>query len=487
MESKQERINIDKLLITELSNDGTLVRRDITIPHPHSSTLSKIQDMSENPNRSLLEMQDVFKQDVYSRDEHNVCLVHEYNEAYVQAASYPKLISYHEYNNKISEQRRNLEQSKDKHGRKLSREQIEERLVAYIQSLKIEFLANVERYILAEDYMSIYRQTVTLDSLKIISEEKIGWSLYEHRPNKDTSFKISTNYGYGRSAYFRVNMCYKGVEILPYSHVVKYAIANMEDLVRATRNYSALRENWPLAMDFMIETSNLALQNEEEFLKVWLKNEVDEMMSGLRRICSNPDSMITRYEEYIGKKTPYLAVRNFTENEVAHYKARRGEMNVFLKSSKMFGALMFLDNLQSIARVFGYVDESLIELKNLALSIIPEIKHLLSSLEMELKTLQKELDAENFKLKTLEKQLAPYNRLLEKKYIEQGATSYDMKSKIEKKLRSENKAFDKLKNEIAEQQSSVWEKEAFFCARESFRDNLVQQKEMIMSQAQRIE
>ena len=58
---------------------------------------------------------------------------------------------------------------------------------------------------------------------------------------------------------------------------------------------------------------------------------------------------------------------------------------------------------------------------------------------------------------------------------------------MKKKLRSENKAFDKLKNEIAEQQSSVWEKEAFFCARESFRDNLVQQKEMIMSQAQRIE
>ena len=72
MESKQERINIDKLLITELSNDGTLVRRDILIPHPHTSTLSKLLDMSENPNRSLLEMQDVFKQDVYSQDEHDL-------------------------------------------------------------------------------------------------------------------------------------------------------------------------------------------------------------------------------------------------------------------------------------------------------------------------------------------------------------------------------------------------------------------------------
>ena len=486
MESKQERINIDKLLITELSNDGTLVRRDILIPHPHTSTLSKLQDMSANPNRSLLEMQDVFKQDVYSQDEHNVCLVHEYNEAYVHPASYPKLMSYSEYNDIVSEHRRNLEHSKDKNGRKLSREQIEERLVTYILSLKREFLAQAERYILAEDYISIYRQTVTLDALKIISEEKIGWSVYEHQPNPDTSFKIRTNYGYGSSAYFRVSMCYKGVEILPYSHVVTYAIAKMEDLVRATRNYSALRENWPLAMDFMIETSNMALQNEEEFLKVWLKNEIDEMMSGLRRICSNPESMIARYEENIGKKTPYLAVRNFTEDEVKHYKARKDEMNVSLKSSKMYGALMFLDNLQSIARVFGYVDDALVELKNLALSIIPEITRLVSSLNMELSKLKKELGAEKFKLKSLEKQLIPYTRLLERMYIEQVATSYEIKSKIEREFRIENKAFNKLKNDISEQQRSVWKKEAFFSARESFRDNLVSQKEMILLQVQKI-
>lgn len=486
MESKQERINIDKLLITELSNDGTLVRRDILIPHPHASTLSKLQDMSENPNRTLLEMQDVFKQDVYSRNEHNVCLIHEYDEAYVHATSYPTLISYHEYNDKISEQRRNLEHSKDNHGRQLSRKQIEERLEAYIQSLKIEFLANAERYILAEDYMSIYRQTVTLDALKIISEEKIGWSHYEHQPNHDTSFKICTNYGYGRSAYFRVSMSYKGVEILPYSHVVTYAIAKMEDLVRATRNYSALRENWPLAMDFMIETSNLALQNEEEFLKIWLKNEVDEMMSGLRKICSNPELMMAHYKKFVDKSTPYLAVRNFTKREVEEYKVRKEELNVSLKATKISGALMFLDNLQSIASVFGYVDNALLDLKNLALSIIPEITRLLSSLKMELKALKKELDAEKIKLMSLEKRLVPYTRLLEKKYIEQGVISYDMKSKIERQFRSENKVFDKLKNEISVQQSSVWKKEAFLSARESFLDNLMGQKEMILSQTQKI-
>ena len=119
MESKRERINIDKLLITELSNNGKLVRHEIQIPHPHALTLSKLHDMCENPNRTILEMQDVFRQDIYSHDKHNICLVHEYNEAYVKAASYPEFMSYQKFSNMISEHRRYLENSKDNHGRKL--------------------------------------------------------------------------------------------------------------------------------------------------------------------------------------------------------------------------------------------------------------------------------------------------------------------------------------------------------------------------------
>ena len=147
---------------------------------------------------------------------------------------------------------------------------------------------------------------------------------------------------------------------------------------------------------------------------------------------------------------------------------------------------MFLDNLQSIARVFGYVDDALVELKSLALSIIPEITRLVSSLNMELSKLKKELGTEKIKLKSIEKQLIPYTRLLERMYLEQGATSYEMRRKIEREFRMENKAFNKLKTDISEQQSFIWEKEAFFSARERFRDNLVSQKEMILLQVQKI-
>lgn len=483
----ETKINIDKLLVTELSKDGLLVRRDISIPHPHSHTLSQLQDMLDNPNRSLIEMQDLFKRDHFSKEEHNICLLHEYDEAYVHAVKYPEFLTYNDYIRLISDKRDVLSKTRDKRGTLPSFEQVEESLNRYKKSLKQNFIDTVQRYIYAEDYMSIYRQTVLLDSLKIISEEKIGWSIYQHQPNRDTNFRISTNYGYGRSAYFRVNMCYKGVDILPYSHVVTYAIAKMEDLVRATRNYSAHRENWPMAMDFMIETSNLAKQNEEEFLKKWLKNEVDEMMSGLRNICRNPESIMENYEKTIGEKTPFLAVRNFTQNEVDVYKARKDEMNVSLKATKMSGALMFLDNLQKIAKVFGYVDGALIELRDLAIAIIPEVKRLLCSLKMELNRIKSEIETETYKLKSLEKKIKPYTLILEKAYLESEAISYNDKKEIENKFKSENKEYAKLIKEISEQQRIVWDKEAFYSSRENFHNNLLRQKEVIVSQAQKIE
>lgn len=486
-ERMENKINIDTLLVTELSKDGLLARRDISIPHPHANILSQLQDMLDNPNRSLPEMQDLFKRDTFSKDEHNICLLHEYDEAYVHAVKYPEFITYQEYNQMISDKKNTLAKTRDKYGKFLSSEQVRVFIEDFIKTLKQEFFGKAERYIHAEDYMSFYRQTVLLDSLKIISEERIGWSTYQHQPNSDTSFRISTNFGYGRSAYFRVNMSYKGVDILPYSHIVTYAIAKMEDLVRATRNYSARRENWPMAMDFMIETSNLAKHNEEEFLKVWLKNEVDEMMCGLRRVCSNPEFVMNKYEETAGEKTPYLAVRNFTPNEVSLYKAHKEEMNVSLKATKMSGALMFLDNLQKIAKVFGYVDVALLELKDLALSIIPEVERLISSLKMELETLIKELEEEKNKLKSLEKKTQPYKLILEKLYLECESVSYNDKKEIERKYKSENKEYAMLVAKISNQQQVVWNKEALYSSRENFYDSLIKQKEVIISQAQKIE
>ena len=96
------------------------------------------------------------------------------------------------------------------------------------------------------------------------------------------------------------------------------------------------------------------------------------------------------------------------------------------------------------------------------------------------------MDSEKYKLKTLQKKEAFYAPVLEKKYLENDATSYEEKKMIEMQFRKENKEYDEIKSAISNLQASIWQKEAFFTARKNFRDNLAQQKELIISQSQKI-
>ena len=333
--------------------------------------------------------------------------------------------------------------------------------------------------------MSTYERAITLPNLKAISTERIGWSTFEHAIGDDIVITIQTNFGYGSSAYFRANMRYKGIDILPYADVVRYPIARMQDLTRATRSYDAVRQNWHLAMDFIVDTSNLAVSDEEKFLSVWIKNEVDEMMARLRAIKSNPDAVVKHYEASAGEPTPYLALRNFTKKEVEHYFANHSEMPVALKCAKFSGALMFLENLQAIAKVFVYVEIAINELKELALSIMPEIDGVLHVVNLDVARLETEhADAEKalaeaeLLMEPIEEEL----KLLIAKPENQNRESWMVRNDFFRK----NHEYQKLRDGRDEKGKKVGKLYSQLFQRRNFRDSLEEQKELILTQTAKI-
>ncbi len=486
METGNKKINEDYLLITELSEDGLLFNQEVKIHHHNARILSKLETMLQNPNRNVLEMQDAFNTGVFSNKTHNICLFNQYNEAYVEEAKFPEMLTLTEYKKCISDEELREKFQFGKEAVLLQTEEVKDAMQSFLQSLKSDFFKVAKRYIAAEDYIKACNTITTLKDLKILSTESIGWSTFEHRVGSDITFKIHTNFGYGRSAYFRMTMTYKGVDILPYSHVVTYPFANMQDLVRATRSYRPVRENWPLAMDFIVYTANLAQKDEEEFLKVWLKNEVEEMMAGLRIICADPETMIKKYENSTGKETNYLAVRNFTAVDVQKFLACPSEMETSLKSTKMSGALMFLDNLQSIAHVFGYIDKALYEMKDLALSIIPEIEVLEKRLIDQIHHLEKDLKVARNMLKVIERNLAPLQKKLDK-IIEDSNKGLITIEGIKRDFLLKHPQYMKLSKTLRKQQEIVWELEKKLRGRKRFYDTLTDQHETILTQTSRID
>lgn len=482
---ERKKINIDYLLITELNANGLLFNKEIEIEHSNAESIGYMEDMCKNPNRTVLDLQDVFRMERLPEESHRICLLYDYDEPYVKEACYPTMITFQEYEEKIRQKKSSLHYFEKKNGDHLTEEEIDEYLDEYKKQLKESFFSAAKRYILALDYVKTCHKVSSLQEFKVISTENIGWSVFEHHVGNDIQFTIRTNFGYGRSAYFRTNMRFKGVDILPYSHVVNYAFANMQDLVRATRNYNAVRNNWPAAMKFIAETSNLATQNEEKFLCVWIKNEVDEMMAGLKKICAEPSKMIDEYEKHVGEETPYMAVRNFSKQDVSVYRAEPKEMNISLKATKISGALMFLDNLQAIARVFGYVDKALSELKALAISIIPEVEYLEHRVEDDIQKTEEMLVKEKSVLDEVSKKIQPFEKCLQE-LINKAVSNHEMTLSIRANFERQNPEYRKLSNEKAIQIDKVRKLENHLMLRKNFLTTLLGQHDTILTQTSKI-
>lgn len=238
-------------------------------------------------------------------------------------------------------------------------------------------------------------------------------------------------------------------------------------------------------MDFIVRTANLAQKDEGEFLKAWLKNEVDEMIAGLHTICVAPSKMIKRYEASTGRETNYLAVRNFTADDVQRFMACPSEMETSLKSTKISGALMFLDNLQSIAKVFGYVEDALIEMKELALSIIPDIELLEKKLIKQIHHLEKDLKVATNILKGIEQNLAPLQKELDNIIENSDKKSITIEG-IKRDYSLKNPRYVELEGALRNQQKDIWKLEKKLRGRKIFYDTLTEQHETILTQTNRI-
>ena len=176
----------------------------------------------------------------------------------------------------------------------------------FISMLKYNYMRAISDYVDADEYMAVFESVKCNDTHKMYSSENIGWTTFIYPISDNVKFEVRTNFGYGRSAYFRVNLLYKGIQIIPYSDVVKYYFANMQDLCQFTRQYRPRRESWQISLNFVVETTNLAHANPEQFVKTWIKNELEEMMKGLRRLNDNVKAEIENFEKVQRKKRMIL-------------------------------------------------------------------------------------------------------------------------------------------------------------------------------------
>lgn len=262
--------------------------------------------------------------------------------------------------------------------------------------LKNAYIENVIRYVCAMCYTEIL-PSVRSTSL-MYSNDIIGFYKPIYNIADNVSILLHTNFGYGRSSYFHVNLNYKGINILPYTDIINYYWSNMMDNIRYTVKFVPCRENWNPALSFVADVSNLIATDSEKFEKEWIIEKVEGMMEGLKTINNN----VKKYYEALYKAKvdeerhsvqKVIEYRCIDGSIVQHYKIYPQETLLTIQVDKFSAVLALLDDLKTIQSIYASVQNHIDTIIQYNEKILPTIALCRTDLQGKLKILKEQLHA----------------------------------------------------------------------------------------------
>lgn len=458
-------VNIDYIGLV-IKESESLKYQEFPIERRNEDELLLMENIVRDDSKSLIDLQTRLNHLSLTHDHYNICIPQEYYKTYVDSPSLPDRISIYEYEElcrKKLEDLLRIQKRKEYKGEYYDALEI---LKRYKRNLKEKFYESVYNFLLAEDYISSMGEIKRNPNVLMYSTETKGWSRFEYIISEDINIEVRTNFCYGSSSYFRVNLSYKGINILPYSDIVTYYYAKMADFDRYTRQYRSERRNWPVALNFVIDIANLASKDPLKFVEEWVKGELDIMMKGLRRIQENVKEEIQFYKVNPNSEADqYITVRNIREKDIEDFKAFPDEMEVTYKAYKIAGSLYFMENLKKLESLYPFITEYIKELKAINLEIQPEIIKIKTEVIQHLKDHNFQLKDLKRALEKIENKLKPHERYLESKLK---GIHWKQHQKIREDYMKTNTRYASLIVEQDALNKKIWNMEDLIKKRESF-------------------
>ena len=456
---------------------------------PHEYSESFVQAATTRPiifmnNRPVMIVSDISKwKEDYEKD---ISSIKNRIEIEYAAKRHPKRwMDRHEYLSYIDKLKREMH-------KKIAQEQSERRC-----EIKNEYVSEIRRFI----YGMCYEQT--LFSVKpaslMYSSENIGWYRPEYPIAGNVLISVRTNFCYGRSAYFHVNLNYKGINILPYTTIVDYYWSNMMDNVRYTMDYVPKRDNWENALSFVVEVSNLITTDSERFEKEWIIEKVEKMMDGLKSI---NDDIAKYYEKQKEAKEKAEAEEKKAKDEnrevqkiiryrfvddltIKRHKVYEHETLLTIQVDKLSAALALLEDLTAIQNIYSPILNHIDTIVEYNEKLIPAITLCRNELQDRLIYLNKELDSLNAQVEVTKNEMQAIRNEIDHKLEEtnvqyqQWTTQHPHKQKMLLDECEKDDRYNKLENVLSELRVKTNEARNEKSDRESFDKHLSERKDYI--------
>lgn len=415
-----QEINRDYIGVVK-ENDGVYSYERIDI-QKSDELLNKLKAMANNPNRTVLDLQECFEMHFKhsKKQAYDCCLPYSYSSSYIGCVCYPQMLRFDEYKagkRQIEEQiRRRYAESGPFINQAMMPTEIAQEEKRYEEQLKSTFLTQAIRYVEAVDFTATSSKLKEQPTIRMMSHEKIGWKEILYKISKDLDIKVMTNFGYGSSSYFFVNVCYKGIDLLPYSQLVRYYYAQMADIIAYTRSYNTERESWLVALDFVADIGNRTQQGDSSFAHNWLEHEITEMLEGLNKIRQNPKRVLEDVKDRKIKSDGLCSVRNLFGNDLERYQIYPEELAIVFKAEKITNALRFIDKLQKAKTIYQPAEDAIRIIQHHNREIASEIEENIEKIHREIDELQAQLDKKNIELDVCSKAIMKHEEALDTLY-----------------------------------------------------------------------
>lgn len=398
--------NVNETHVLVLKEErGRLVKDTIPI-EDCSYICTEIENAAKNPNMTVLDVQTIFNQEFQCiRNYYPYLYPYGYSNSYIDFARKPKQYTYEKYQEKLN---KGIEKCKD--------EKEKERIIRRNQDcLKSNFKIDSIRYIHQQMMYEAFQKAENDLSVKMYSREAIGWKGFTYEITNDIDICVHTNFGYGYVSYFNLTVSYKDIVIAPHSNLVKYYRTRMVDIIQCTRMYCASKDNWYPAFDFVKDFVNQSLSNPELFVKTYIMNEVDLLMSGLRNIMVNPQGVIDKFKRQMNNlPNEYHRLRfiePMSDEEKECYVLFPKEMPIVFKSEKLIGAMEMLEKLKELTAIYAKISDYINEIIGMVSQLKPEVDKTIVTLETEIEMMTldyeqyKDLESEKNDLEELKEQI----------------------------------------------------------------------------------
>ena len=482
----EKTANIDYICVIR-ERDGKTSFETIDIP-ASKELVACLEGLAVNDNATVLDMQ--AQMNLAFDDQHrktiNYVSPFSYADSYIDMAHYPASWSFAEYNEQLSSKRAELSEIFAQRNKPLQEvdpsrfvaemeEYLEQEISRFKVGLKRNYLRNAKRYISASNYLRTVNQAKGNGDVRMYSTDSLGWSDFTYNVTNDITITLGTNFGYGSASYFRLGLSYKGIDILPYSYMVKYYFANRRDLLRYTRLYDVAHDSWNIAFSFVEGTANLAAESTEGFEREWILNEVKDMVHRLHIVLDKPEEYIN---DFLNKKETssdcdYLTVRNMNDSEKARYGVYPEEMSMAIRAEKLTGSLDFLDNLSSLSTILPEINGYIAEIKEMATAIIPGLDAMVAKITNRVAILQEQKAQQELDLSNIKADLAPHDKKIGEMYENRGEDKkLFSRSYFESEYAKDHKDYAELKKKEDETRDSIAKLAEEIWMRSMFRSNL---------------